>query len=148
MLTRIFFLAFMIITFKAIDILMLKNYGEISKIKQNLEFYGFVVIPGKDMKSLLIQHGASREDMAVLESGYIHQHLPIDQQPVMHHRLVSVTHHSWVMVHLISQNSCHRVLLNMTDNTIFTADTHAITQYPSKEIASEKEDGAKIAYRR
>ena len=94
MLTRIFFLAFMIITFKAIDILMLKNYGEISKIKQNLEFYGFVVIPGKDMKSLLIQHGASREDMAVLESGYIHQHLPIDQQPVMHHRLVSVTHHS------------------------------------------------------
>ena len=40
------------------------------------------------------------------------------------------------------------MLLNMTDNTIFTADTHAITQYPSNEIASEEEDGAKIAYRR
>ena len=36
----------------------------------------------------------------------------------------------------------------MTDNTIFTADTHAITQYPRTEIASEEGDGAKIAYRR
>ncbi len=36
----------------------------------------------------------------------------------------------------------------MTDNTIFTADTHAITQYPTLEIASEEEDGARIAYRR
>ena len=36
----------------------------------------------------------------------------------------------------------------MTDNTIFTADTHAVTQYPTMEIASEKEAGAKIAYRR
>ena len=40
------------------------------------------------------------------------------------------------------------MLLNMTDNTIFTANTHAITQYPSAEIASEEKDGAKIAYRR
>ena len=52
------------------------NNGEISvepnikQIKQNLELHGFVLIPGKDMKKLLIQHGASEDDLAVLESGY------------------------------------------------------------------------------
>ena len=66
----------------------------ITKIKQNLESNGFFLIPGKYMKKLLIQHGASREDIAVLESGYIHKHLPIDQQPAMYHRLVSVKHNS------------------------------------------------------
>ena len=60
-------------------------------VKEILESRGFVLISGKDMKKLLVQQGATEEDMAVLESGYIHQHLPIDQQPVMHHRLVSVT---------------------------------------------------------
>ena len=51
----------------------------IAKIKDYLDSNGFVLIPGKDIKKLLIQHGASREDMAVLESGYIHKHLPNDQ---------------------------------------------------------------------
>ena len=102
MFTSIFLLTLIssiILTFDAIDISkrffsIPKSDGEISEefnitnIKQNLELNGFVLIPGKDMKNLLIQHGASTEDMAVLESGYIHQHLPIDQQPVMHHRLV------------------------------------------------------------
>ena len=102
MFTRIFLLTLIssiILTFDAVDIpkrflSIPKCDGEISaklnitKIKQNLELNGFVLIPGKDMKNLLIQHGASREDMAVLESGYIHQHLPIDQQPVMGLRLV------------------------------------------------------------
>ena len=64
----------------------------ITKIKDYLESNGFVLIQGKDMKNLLLQHGASREDIAVLESGYIHKHLPIDQQPAMHHRLVNVKH--------------------------------------------------------
>ena len=40
------------------------------------------------------------------------------------------------------------MLLNMTDNTIFPAYTHMVTQYPSKEIASEEKDGARIAYKR
>ena len=53
-----------------------------------------------------------------------------------------------VVVDPISQTSCHRVLLNTTDHTIFMADTHTVTQYPTKEIASEEGDGAKIAYRR
>ena len=61
----------------------------ITQVKQSLETDGFVLIPGKDMKKLLIQHGASDDDMAVLESGYIHKHLPIDQEPAMYHRLVS-----------------------------------------------------------
>ena len=47
----------------------------ITQVKQSLETDGFVLIPGKDMKKLLIQHGASDDDMAVLESGYIHKHL-------------------------------------------------------------------------
>ena len=62
----------------------------ITQVKQNLETHGFVLIPGKDMKKLLIQRGASEDDLAVLESGYIHKHLPIDQQPAMYHRLVCV----------------------------------------------------------
>ena len=40
------------------------------------------------------------------------------------------------------------MLLNTTDNTIFSANFNTITQYPRSEIASEKEDGAKIVYRR
>ena len=86
-------------TLDAIEILNIcintTNNGEISvepnitQIKQNLELHGFVLIPGKDMKKLLIHHGASEDDLAVLESGYIHKYLPIDQQPVMYHRLVS-----------------------------------------------------------
>ena len=47
-----------------------------------------------------------------------------------------------------SQTSCHRVLLNTTDHTIFNADTHTVNQFSTTEIASEQEDGAKIAYRR
>ena len=87
------------LSFEAIEIqihnifLNTKNDGDISvepnitQVKQNLESHGFVLIPGKDMKKLLIQHGASEDDLAVLESGsgYIHKHLPIDQQPAMYH---------------------------------------------------------------
>ena len=61
----------------------------LNKVKEILESKGFVLISGKDMKKLLVQQGATEEDMAVLESGYIHKHLPLDQQPVMHHRQVS-----------------------------------------------------------
>ena len=71
MFTRIFLLTLIssiILTFDAIDISkrffsIPKSDGEISaelnitKIKQNLELNGFVLIPGKDMKNLLIQHG-------------------------------------------------------------------------------------------
>ena len=87
------------LSFEAIEIqihnifLNTKNDGDISvepnitQVKQNLESHGFVLIPRKDMKKLLIQHGASEDDLAVLESGsgYIHKHLPIDQQPAMRH---------------------------------------------------------------
>ena len=59
------------------------------KLKEALDTKGFVLIPGKIMKKLLIQHGASEEHLAVLESGYIHKRLPEDQQPAMYHRLVS-----------------------------------------------------------
>ena len=61
----------------------------VNEVKEILEFKGFVLISGKTMKKLLIQHGATEEDMFALESGYIHKHLPIDQQPVMHHRQVN-----------------------------------------------------------
>ena len=64
----------------------------VMSIKQDLESNGFVLVSGEDMKKLLIQHGASDEDMAILESGYIHKHLPIDQQPAMYHRLVRDYH--------------------------------------------------------
>ena len=61
----------------------------LDRLKNILETKGFVLIPGKVMKKLLIQHGASEEDLAVLESGYIHKKLPVDQQPTMYHRLVN-----------------------------------------------------------
>ena len=68
----------------------------IISVKQDLESNGFVLVSGEEMKKLLIQHGASDEDMAVLESGYIHKHLPIDQQPAMYHRLVRDHHTSHI----------------------------------------------------
>ena len=61
----------------------------LNEVKDILESRGFVLISGKNMKKLLVQQGATEEDIAVLESGYIHKHLPLDQQPVMHHRQVS-----------------------------------------------------------
>ena len=60
----------------------------LNEVKDTLDTKGFVLISGKDMKHFLIQHGAREEDMAVLESGYIHKHLPSDQQAAMYHRLV------------------------------------------------------------
>ena len=65
--------------------------SSLDEVKETLDAKGFVLISGKDMKNLLIQHGASEEDMSVLESGYIHKHLPADQQPAMYHRLVNKT---------------------------------------------------------
>ena len=62
----------------------------LDQLKNILEAEGFVLIPGKVMKKLLIQQGASEDDLAVLESGYIHKRLPVDQQPVMYHRKVQV----------------------------------------------------------
>ena len=64
----------------------------LNQLKSTLDKKGFVLIPGKLMKKLLIQHGASEEDLAVLESGYIHKRLPVDQQPVMYHRKVNEKH--------------------------------------------------------
>ena len=61
------------------------------ELKEALDAKGFVLIPGKVMKKLLIQHRASEEDLAVLESGYIHQRLPVDQLPAMQHRQVGVS---------------------------------------------------------
>ena len=102
----------------------------LNEVKDILESKGFVLISGKNMKKLLVQQGASEEDMAVLESGNIHKHLPIDQQPVMSHRQVKMkcTIPEVTLADTISQISCHRVLRNMTDDTIFTADTHTIYQ--------------------
>ena len=122
---------------------------DIMAIKKLLEDRGYVLIPGQIMKELLTQFGATEEDFQVLESGYIHRYLPLDQQPVMRHRLVNIIIKKYLkMRQKLFQNSCHRVLLNTTDQSIFTADTHAITQYPSNEIASEEVDGARIAYKR
>ena len=61
------------------------------ELKEALDAKGFVLIPGKVMKKLLIQYGASEEDLAVLESGYIHKRLPVDQLPAMQHRQVGVS---------------------------------------------------------
>ena len=63
---------------------------DIMAIKKLLEDRGYVLIPGQIMKELLTQFGATEEDFQVLESGYIHRYLPLDQQPVMRHRLVNI----------------------------------------------------------
>ena len=106
--------------------------ANILSVKRSLNDQGYILIPGPAMKTLLKKYGARDEDLQALESGSIHQHLPPDQQAVMAHR----------------PNSCHRVLFNSTSGEISTADTHAVTQYPKQEIATEVSDGAKIAYRR
>ena len=63
---------------------------DIIAIKSILEDKGYVLIPGRIMKELLTQFGATEEDFRVLESGHIHRYLPPDQQPVMRHRLVNI----------------------------------------------------------
>ena len=63
---------------------------DIMAIKNILEDKGYVLIPGRIMKELLTQYGATEEDFRVLESGHIHRYLPPDQQPVMRHRLVNI----------------------------------------------------------
>ena len=63
---------------------------DIMAIKKRFEDRGYVLIPGQMMKELLTQFGAKEEDFRVLESGYIHKYLPLDQQPVMRHRLVNI----------------------------------------------------------
>ena len=63
---------------------------DIMAIKKRFEARGYVLIPGQMMKELLTQFGAKEEDFRVLESGYIHKYLPLDQQPVMRHRLVNI----------------------------------------------------------
>ena len=63
---------------------------DIMDIKKILENKGYVLIPGRIMKELLTQFGATEEDFRVLESGHIHRYLPLDQQPVMRHRLVNI----------------------------------------------------------
>ena len=95
--------------------------ANILSVKRSLNDQGYILIPGPVMKTLLKKYGARDEDLQALESGSIHQHLPPDQQAVMAHR----------------PNSCHRVLFNSTSGEISTADTHAVTQYPKQEIASE-----------
>ena len=62
----------------------------ITGIKESLETNGFVLISGPEMKALLKFHGATEEDMAVLESGQTHRSIPMDQIPAMNYRQVSV----------------------------------------------------------
>ena len=66
--------------------------GGLGAIRKTLETHGWVLIPGSEMRRYLTQFGATKEDLWLLESGYIHKHLPIDQQPAMYHRLVNVKH--------------------------------------------------------
>ena len=84
------------------------------------------------MKILLMEHGATLEDLYLMETGYIHEQVPKDLQPLMSHRY----------------NAVHRMLMDDFDNEINHAATHACTQYPRKEIASSSEEGSKINYRR
>ena len=105
--------------------------GGLGAIKKTLETHGWVLIPGAEMKKYLIQFGATKEDLWLLESGYIHKKRPRDQQPAMKHR----------------QIACHRMMHNTTDSEIFLADTHTIFQIPRAEIASFRE-GTKIIFKR
>jgi len=101
-------------------------------IKQDLELNGFALIPGHTMKSLMKNFGAKLEDMDLIESAHIHERLPQDLQPVMKHR----------------RNAFHRVLIDQVNNELSTADTHACSQFRKREIASYKEEGSRIDYRR
>ena len=108
-----------------------EDEGGLGAIKKTLETHGWVLIPGAEMKKYLIQFGATKEDLWLLESGYIHKKLPQDQQPTMKHR----------------QTACHRMMLNTTDGEIFLADTHMVSKIAEKEIASFGKE-TKINYNR
>ena len=102
---------------------------DIMAIKKLLEDRGYVLIPGKIMKELLIQFGATEEDFRILESGYIHRYLPLDQQPVMRHRLVNI----------LSKESLSLTFLFRTRVTVFcttqqTSHSSPRTPTPSPSI--------------
>ena len=102
---------------------------DIMAIKKLLEDRGYVLIPGKIMKEVLIQFGATEEDFRVLESGYIHRYLPLDQQPVMRHRLVNI----------LSKESLSLTFLFRTRVTVFcttqqTSHSSPRTPTPSPSI--------------
>ena len=102
---------------------------DIMAIKKLLEDRGYVLIPGQIMKELLIQFGATEEDFRVLESGYIHRYLPLDQQPVMRHRLVNI----------LSKESLSLTFLFRTRVTVFcttqqTSHSSPRTPTPSPSI--------------
>jgi len=84
------------------------------------------------MKALLKQHGASEEDLSLMESGYIHKKVPQDLQPIMSHRQIAF----------------HRMLLDDISSDISPAATHACTQIPQKDIASSTEEGSTLNFRR
>ena len=87
------------------------------------------------MKFLMKIFGATEEDLALLESGYVHQTLPRDLQPVMKHRQLAI----------------HRMLIDQTnkDINIKPAYTHACTQIPRREIASTPVEGSnKLNFKR
>jgi len=104
----------------------------LQKIKNNLDEQGHVYIDGPTMKLLLKEHGATNDDLALMESGYIHERVPHDQQPLMQHRQVAM----------------HRMLLDETKNEISPARTNGCVQIVKSEIASSSEDGATLNYRR
>lgn len=101
-------------------------------IKTNIEERGYAYISGPTMKLLLKEHDATEDDLALMESGYIHERVPKDQQPVMKHRQIAF----------------HRMLLDDSKNEITPAGTNACTQIVKNEIASSAEEGSALNYKR
>ena len=100
---------------------------DIMEVKQELEDKGWVLIPGIKMKALLLQFGATTEDLNELESGSIHKDLPQDQQTRKYFRKIF----------------CNKMILNTTNKDVFTANSNCITQIPRKEIATSDDIGTR-----
>ena len=90
-----------------------------------------VLVPGPVMRRLLQHHGATEADLVALESGAVHTALPPDPAPVMTHRQIAF----------------HRLLLGPGDR-IIPARTHAVTQIPQDQIASTRQEGSRLNFKR
>ena len=106
----------------------IERVPDIMEVKKVLEDKGWVLIPGMSMRSLLLQFGATMEDMNELESGEIHRELPQDQQARKFFRKIY----------------CHKMIMNTTNSEVFNANAHCLTQIPKEEIATSSDTGSRF----
>ena len=110
----------------------------LAKIKESLEVNGFVHIPGDVYHTILLNFGASIEDLEDLTSGKIHDLVKNDTEDTMSFRQVAFHRMVW--------NQKQAALAVDPSAYIYPTGRQAVTQISKKEICSD--EGANIYFER